>query len=328
MYDKGLPPAASTSAVERQARRTSRRLESALRSGPFEYALQVAIEESGLSLESIRRRLNARGIRVGLSTLSYWQRGRRRPERAESMRAVLAIEDLLGLSFASLMALLGPPKPRGRWAEPQRRTNEKADILGEAIIPMGRLLDEFGADVNTQVQQISVHAERWMRANRAWNVERIRRVVTSSADGVDRFVAVNLPDTPDEQPPMIRAVHGCRLGRVRADPTTGMHAAELIFESRLEAGESHVFDYEYRPANGTTGVAQYQYGSRTSLRELVLRAHFDPSALPARCYRMRQPHIEGDPQRCDEIQPGTRGVFQVVSLDTQPGFEGFCWEWD
>ena len=50
----------------------------------FADALTKAVDSSGLSLERIQHHLAARGMQVSLSTLSYWRRGRSRPERPES----------------------------------------------------------------------------------------------------------------------------------------------------------------------------------------------------------------------------------------------------
>ncbi|MFC7612805.1 helix-turn-helix domain-containing protein [Actinokineospora soli] len=67
----------------------------------FPAVLDRTIERSGMSLEHLQRRLSARGIRVSLSTLSYWRRGRTRPERPESLKAVEAMEDVLELPAAT-----------------------------------------------------------------------------------------------------------------------------------------------------------------------------------------------------------------------------------
>jgi hypothetical protein len=52
----------------------------------FAEALTKAVDRSGLSLERIQHHLAARGMQVSISTLSYWRRGRSRPERPESLK--------------------------------------------------------------------------------------------------------------------------------------------------------------------------------------------------------------------------------------------------
>ena len=56
-----------------------------IRREEFAEALSRAVEASGLSLERIQHHLELRGVQVSLSTLSYWRRGRSRPERPESL---------------------------------------------------------------------------------------------------------------------------------------------------------------------------------------------------------------------------------------------------
>ena len=73
----------------------------------FAEALTKAVDNSGLSLERIQHHLAARGMQVSLSTLSYWRRGRSRPERPESLNVVAALEEQLDLGEGFLIDRLG-----------------------------------------------------------------------------------------------------------------------------------------------------------------------------------------------------------------------------
>ena len=77
-----------------------------LRTGPFEVALRAAIRASRLSLERIQHRLQTRGTPVSITALSYWQSGRRRPERPDSLLALQQLENVLSVPEGSLSALL------------------------------------------------------------------------------------------------------------------------------------------------------------------------------------------------------------------------------
>lgn len=113
-------PEPTAAVVVSRRRGTAAELAVALRTGPFEHALRLAIRSRGLTLDRLRARLLERGVRTSLASLSNWQRGRCRPERVPSLRAVRELEDILGLPGDSLVALLGPRRPRGRWlAQPQ-----------------------------------------------------------------------------------------------------------------------------------------------------------------------------------------------------------------
>src|SRR5882757_8664300 len=112
--DTGSPGLSSTAVEARPLDRDVQRL---LRSGPFDAALDAVIEARGLSLERLRDHLRASGLTVSRTTLSYWRRGRNRPERSDSLDVITHLERILGLPASSLVALLGPRRPRGRWLD-------------------------------------------------------------------------------------------------------------------------------------------------------------------------------------------------------------------
>ncbi|WP_406601626.1 hypothetical protein [Lentzea miocenica] len=82
----------------------------ALRYGPFHRALRVAIDRRGLSLFRLRAHLARMGLTVAESTLSYWQRGLRRPgprERVHEAASTSFIElSPLGPTTTELLASL------------------------------------------------------------------------------------------------------------------------------------------------------------------------------------------------------------------------------
>lgn len=80
----------------------------------FASELRAAIKESGLSLDRIQVRLQQRGVPVSVTALSYWQSGKRQPERDRSIAAVHALEEILGRPRGALVSLLKPPRPRGQ----------------------------------------------------------------------------------------------------------------------------------------------------------------------------------------------------------------------
>ncbi|KIF70400.1 hypothetical protein HY68_20405, partial [Streptomyces sp. AcH 505] len=85
---------------------TAADLEQVLQTGPFHLALRAALAVRGLPLERVQHHLAHRGIKVGVTSLSYWQQGARRPQRPESLRAVGALEAVLDLPVNSLLRLL------------------------------------------------------------------------------------------------------------------------------------------------------------------------------------------------------------------------------
>src|SRR2546421_3415696 len=82
--------------------------------GRFSHALRSAIKASGLSLNRIQYRLRERGAAVSSATLSYWQSGRRRPTRHDSLLVVRQLEEILRMPAGKLGALVGAPRARRR----------------------------------------------------------------------------------------------------------------------------------------------------------------------------------------------------------------------
>jgi len=90
-------------------------------SGRTEFAirLRAAIATSGLSLDRIQARLRARGVVVSVTALSYWQSGKRQPERQSSLSAVrksahsatAVVRELSTSAAARPAAILAPPLP-------------------------------------------------------------------------------------------------------------------------------------------------------------------------------------------------------------------------
>src|SRR5688500_5517477 len=143
--------------IETQRAETLRRdLAHAMRTGPFSAVLHLAIEASRLRLEEIQERLGAQGISVSLTTLSYWRRGRSRPERPESLKAVRLLEDILSLPAESLISQLGPRRPRGRWLSHPPGSID-IDRLFQDSFSVAKMLDELDNRMHHELTRMSLH---------------------------------------------------------------------------------------------------------------------------------------------------------------------------
>lgn len=60
-------------------RQTEIELAQVLRTGPFHLALRTALSVRGLPLQRVQHHLAHRGVKLGVTSLSYWQQGVRRP---------------------------------------------------------------------------------------------------------------------------------------------------------------------------------------------------------------------------------------------------------
>jgi hypothetical protein len=280
-----------------------------LAAGPFHEALREAIAASGLALDRIRYRLRLRDVSISVPTLSNWQSGRRRPERAESLRALAELEAVLDLPPAALRSLLGPPRPRGRAAHPKGP---------DAIIkawgkPIEHLLNGIDTSSDGRLTRLS-HHDRILVDQHGRLVEVANRLVLrASHDGADRWVLVWDAGQAERLPEVVAGQH-CGLRRLNVDRDSGMMVGELVFDAPLARGETIIMEYQILE---TAEQDRFFRKLHRTTRDYVLEARFDPRALPARCAR-----IESDAY---DLAPSPAGSVHLVEFNAS-GTIGIRWE--
>ncbi|MEU0937677.1 hypothetical protein [Embleya sp. NPDC005971] len=293
----------------------------ALRAGPFHLALRAALAARGLALHRVQHRLAQRGVQVGVTSLSYWQQGARRPQRAESLRAVRALEEVLDLPPHALTRLLEPevtPRPASR---SYRVVMEQPGTLGRLLTDLESPADG-GLHTVCQLEQVRVGARRELLDRASQHVVRAHR------DGVDRYLAIHIGDrgcTPEQV--RVRATENCRVGRVRWNRDAAVLVAELLFDARLRSGDTYVFGYGFE--DGTGGPSdEYVRGFTFPCGQYVLQVRFDPAALPVHCRRFTR-STAGAPRtdRRDLTLNGSHCVVHLAEQDVGPGLVGIGWDW-
>ncbi|GAA3910388.1 hypothetical protein GCM10022244_20490 [Streptomyces gulbargensis] len=297
-----------------------------LHTGPFHLALRTALAVRGLPLQRVQHHLAHRGIKVGVTSLSYWQQGARRPRRPESLKAVRALEEVLQLPGNSLLRLLSADAA-GR-AEVERPAARSYRSLVEASGTVERLLAELespadgGLHTVGQIDRVRIGAARQLLGRDTQQVVRAHR------DGVDRYVAVHHGDPGcDPSRVAVRAVENCRAGRVRWHAETGVLVAELLFDARLRAGDTHLFAYGFD--DGTAGPSgEYVRGFTFAAGQYVLQVRFDEAALPVRCRRFAQASA-GAPRggRAELTLHGPHRTVHLAEQGVRPGLLGIDWDW-
>ncbi|MFF1697371.1 hypothetical protein ACFVXC_27785 [Streptomyces sp. NPDC058257] len=301
-------------------------LEAALRTGPFHVALRAAIAARRLPLQRVRHHLARQGVNVGVTSLSYWQQGARRPQRTESLRAVRALEEILELPEESLIRLLAKSSEHPGCERPAARSYrsllEGSDVLQELITGLGSPLDG-GLHTVGHHERVRIGGRRELLGRDSQHVVRAHR------DAVDRYLAIYRGD-PGCAPERVgvHALENCRTGRVRWHHETGVLVAELLFDARLRAGDTHLFRYGFE--DGTAGTAtEYFRGFTFAGGQYALQVRFDEGALPVRCHRFAQ-HSAAAPRggRQELTLSGSHRSVHLVEPQVRAGILGIAWDWE
>ncbi|MFD7875362.1 hypothetical protein ACFV5G_14875 [Streptomyces sp. NPDC059766] len=301
-------------------------LDTALRGGPFHVALRAAIAARGLPLQRVQHHLSRYGVKVGVTSLSYWQQGARRPQRPESLRAVRALEEILQLPDESLIRLLAESEDGTHGDRPSSRSY-RSFVAASGVLE--HLLAELECPVDNGLDSLGHHERVRIGARGELLGRESHHIVRAHRDGVDRFVAVHHGDqgcAPERM--TVRALENCRTGRVRRHHDTGVLVAELLFDTRLRSGDTFLFRYAVE--DGTAGA------SREYLREFgmaggqyALEVCFDAHPLPVRCHRFTQ-HSAAAPRSGRQglaLSPQHRSV-HLVEPRVRAGLVGIGWDWE
>ncbi|MFI5767066.1 hypothetical protein ACIA74_00715 [Streptomyces sp. NPDC051658] len=305
---------------------TEAELAQVLHTGPFHLALRTALSVRGLPLQRVQHHLAYRGVKVGVTSLSYWQQGARRPQRAESLRAVKALEEVLELPRNSLLRLLGTGSARPEADRPAARSYRS---LMESSGTVERLLAAMGSPVDGGLHTVGHHERVRIGPGRELRQRESQHVVRAHRDDIDRYLAVHRGDPGcDPARVTVTARENCRTGRVRWDRGTGVLVAELLFDTRLRAGDTFLFGYGFD--DGTGGpCGEYVRGFSFGGGQYVLQVAFDEAALPVRCRRFAQVSAGASRgARTDLTLTGRHRTVHLVEQGVRPGLVGIDWDWD
>ncbi|MFG2395342.1 hypothetical protein ACGFYF_41820 [Streptomyces lavendulae] len=303
----------------------TRSLAHVLRTGPFHLALSHALAAKGLPLNRVQQRVASCGVRVGVTSLSYWQRGIRRPGRPESLRAVVALESVLDLPAGALTRLLS-------YSASSVTPSRPPSLAYRSLVPVPGSVEELLAELEVPVDgglHTLVHHER-VRIGRRGQLQGhdSQHAVRAHRDGVDRYVAIHHGDPGcDASVIEVRAYENCRIGRVRRRPQTGVVVAELLFDAQLRNGDTHVFAYGFE--DGTADRCdEYVRGFSYSGGQYVLQVRFDEVALPLRCRRFRRSLPSGERTELKNLTAnGRHRSVHLIEPGVRRGILGICWDW-
>ncbi|MEU5694053.1 hypothetical protein [Actinosynnema sp. NPDC020468] len=295
------------------------------RDDPFAVALRAAIRARGLGLDRIQQRLRGSGAAVSVATLSYWQSGRRRPERPDSLAALKHLEVVLEVPPGSLTALLGAPRPRGRVRQvepvpPLERMWSSADRVASLLA---------GVDVRSDdaLTRINLHVVVEIAPDRGLRRITTRQVLRAEQDGPDRWISVHDMAASGAPTPEVIPLQSCDLGRVIRQP--GVVAAELLFDRALARGETIVIEHaSVLPGPPfPRGDDSYCRVFRHPVRDYVVELRFDPAALPRACYHYSTRPENPEPHHRRHMPVSAAGHAHAVALGFGPGGFSVRWDW-
>lgn len=299
-----------------------------LREGPFHLALRAALAARGLPLHRVQHRLAARGIKLGVTSLSYWQQGARRPRHPESLRAVAALEQILELPDGALLHLLTGP---GRTAGPG--TGRPAARSYRALVGVGAAVEQLlaGLELPADGGLHSVGHHERVRIGPAGELRsrESQQIVRAHRDGVDRYLAVHHGDPGcDADRVRVAAYENCRTGRIRRHREAGVVVAELLFDARLRRGDTYVFGYGIEDGTGARST-EYVRGFPYAGGQYMLQVRFDEAALPVRCRRFARTGPHAPRTGLADLTPsGRHRAVHLVEQGVRRGILGIAWDWD
>lgn len=287
----------------------------------FAAVFRHALRRRGLPLERIRDHLRAQQISVSLATLSHWQRGRSQPEKAQSLRAVDALESLLDLPAGALRSLLGPHRPRGGARPPDPATAR--GVFGEDSDVEQALGDAF-AHFNAGLRALTVQETVCLDDRRAIRETSVTTVVQAVHDGVDHLSVVHFLDRPKAGTAVLTAP-GRPAPRIRFLEELGCVAADIPLGRRLARTETAVIAYTLR----ADGEVSWQHERRVTvpLRAYLLHVRFDPRAVPTHCWGYRRERIGAEPCHRRRTALDDFHTTHFVPTRCVPGVYGIEWTW-
>lgn len=253
---------------------------------------------------------------MSLATLSYWRAGLRQPEHEQSMRALVAIEEILRLFPGELESLV-PPRRRRPRADPLDHYPGEREVVRRLLAELG-MTTPFDEVVDREIT-IKYDVDERGRSVRLTHISVVEAVI----DGAARHAVVTLGEDPAEPPLRFTALGGYRQGRVVADPGSRVTVVEMLLERELAAGETAILEQQM-DLDGSEDDNELVYWAQLRVKTASLWVRFHPAKVPSRCEAFSV--VEGI-ERAEEIQMYGSSVTRTVS-GFGPGTFGIRWFWE
>jgi transcriptional regulator with XRE-family HTH domain len=286
---------------------------------PFHQVFRAAVRERGLTLEAIQRRLAERGVRVGRSTLSYWQNGHRSPTGASSFEVIAALEHILQIPTGTLRDTLMdlPLAPR----EPALDMATDAKVIDRLIKAVGcqdalRAFEPIGlVDLLTMGPDGSIEL--------TWSLYVLRALADS-----DRYPVIYTGEKGQD----VELIHhepvsGCRIGRVERYAEGNVMVSELLMDRTVRRGETHLVQFRAYDENVGVPCLEVVKLLPTSTSMVATEVTFHPAMLPVHIEEFEKA-TEGGPDLLTRRRMVTAdGRVSVIRERGRRGLLGLRWSY-
>lgn len=286
----------------------------------FADQLRRAIAGSGLPLTEVRRRLTARGVHVGLATLSQWRSGDRVPRSPSSLRVVGALEDVLGLAPNRLWDLVSVPLPSGR---PVGRS--RMDDLGGAPPALFSALAELDLLGPPELDDVAAQVTVEVGADRCVSTITTLQVMRAHVSGARVMPVFLVLDEPIERFPRIHAVSGCTVGRRAERLDDGVAVVELVLDAPLARNDTALVEFSTAVEPYAVGDSDfYAHAITGRAAQVVVTARFAPghAAHAGEAFR-----TDRDGTEIEQVARSVPAGLHTIAHDFGPGQVGLRWWW-
>ena len=285
--------------------------------GPYSSELLYdAIAHQSLTLDQIEEKLDALGTPLSRTSLSYWKNGHSEPTGEESLRAVVALEEVLHLPAGHLVATLdlGRRSDADLLADEQCRTAE-VDLRERGFLLQQGHVNEYLRD------SLTTSGDRTLR----W--ENTEQMVCARRDGLDRVAILCGRGPGGSHPSTVEAIGGCAVGDVVMLEEQDLLAVELLLPRSLSAGERHLLEYRVtRPTDPDEAESTFIRMLPGRLNYLVLELGTVGEPVTSPCYFVGHRGPDGLTERGERVQELAAGTHVQVSLSNPtPGLHALDW---
>lgn len=281
----------------------------------FATSLRAAIKARGLSLERLRFHLARQGHDLSIATLSYWQSGRSRPERASSLSALAVLEGLLDVEPRALSRLLERPEL------------ERPGSVGGVLVPdesdyLEALHSELGVRRDHGFVRLSLHESVEIGDDHTLRSRTTREVLQATHDGFDRFVTCTHQSGDGSEPDLTALTNATITAQARR-PGQRVVAARLQLPRPLRAGEAIIVEYRVDVDAGGDPEEWWERLCSRRIRQLHVEVRFRGDDLPLSAHTYSK---VGERETSEPIAV-TDGRLAVLTEDFGPGLFGVRWRW-